>query len=425
MKKYKMSELEIQEALKQFPKITDSRGKEEIFRKVSRTSIKRKGKNRWMPAAASLAAIILFSILTSSFIFSDQSANEKGSSRQEQASDVRQSDTSGGSGKKAAEDPDTQVPNKNLGNTDEKEDEAEEEKPVEEDKTDDHSETVPDKKENIVLKAATLSSSLVLPADSEEHSYITLAVPDSQLQYIIPITYETEKADKQELLDVLLDKMKTINEEELGLMDYYPLNLGISMGKEEGSINIDFTDKSELNNLYEFGLLMALENTFRYQGYNKITFSTAGKPGIELPDTGPITERVLEQTPKRAFLIYQAEESKPKFLVPNITASSNTVAEAIKEMQNFEPVNSASPSIPADIKIEKVTNENGRLTISLSKDTPFKDDESSLLAIEAILLTAKDFGLTAVLFENAGLSAIGPYDLTKELEIPLAPNRIQ
>ncbi|PLT28294.1 GerMN domain-containing protein [Peribacillus deserti] len=427
MKRYEISDHEIQEAFKMLPKITDNRDKEEIFRNITRSSIKRKKTIRWMPAAASIAAIILFSILASSYILPDHSADEKRSSSQELAGEVKKLDTSEGAEQETIDDSDKQDQNSTTeNNSGETEEASEEQKPADkEGTTEESSETVPEKKDDGVSKAASLSSSLAFSSDTGKQSYITLAVPDKQIQYIVPITFETEKVEKQELLNELLDKMNTINEEDLGLMDFYPLNLSIALGKEEGTINIDFTDKNDLNNLYEFGLKTALEDTFRYQGFHKITFSTEGKPGVELPESGMVPEMTIEQTPKRSYLIYQAEESKPKFLVPNINAAGQTIEEAIKEMQNFQPVNSASPSIPGDMKIDKVAEQSGRLTITLSKETPLKDDESSLLAIEAILLTAKDFGLSAVLFENPGLSSIGPYDLTKDLEMPAAPNKIQ
>lgn len=44
--------------------------------------------------------------------------------------------------------------------------------------------------------------------------------------------------------------------------------------------------------------------------------------------------------------------------------------------------------------------------------------------IEAILLTAKEFGFKKVQFQNAGNEKIGHFNLRKAIEVPVAPNLI-
>ncbi|WP_026694785.1 GerMN domain-containing protein [Peribacillus kribbensis] len=424
MRRSNYSEQEIEELLRNLPSVTDTRPKADIYQNMQLAADKRRSPIRWIPIAACAAVIVLFSILAASFRMNLNSEHKvKVKDRNAVYQSNSEWDKKAGStvkpenaGKKETE--------KETGSTPPAaEDKKQEEAPA---PSDDKAETIegkPGTEENKVLNAP-LKSSLAFSKEGESHSYITISVPDPNLQYFIPLSFDTDKTDKQGQLEAVEEKMKSMNEESYGLSNYYPLNLGFSLGNEEGTVNVDFADKSSYNNSYESGLLNALEDTFRYLGYTKITFSTEGKPGIELSDTGAMQEAQL-LPPKRSFLIYQSSPEHPKFIVPNVNSSAETIQDALKEMQNFEANNSAAASIPSDWKIETAAERDGVLVVTFSPGTLMAENENALLAIEAILLTAKDFGLKAVKFENAPLEKLGRYDLTKEIEVPSAPNVVE
>ena len=78
-------------------------------------------------------------------------------------------------------------------------------------------------------------------------------------------------------------------------------------------------------------------------------------------------------------------------------------------------------SIPEKWKIE-ISGTNDSIVIITLKDNEALT-EDFLLNLEAILLTAKDFGYEAVKIENAGIDQLGPFTLNLPINVPVAPNK--
>ncbi|WP_409289031.1 GerMN domain-containing protein [Peribacillus sp. SCS-37] len=430
MKRYDLSEQQIEEALRKFPAVKDERSKAEILQNIElRSNRRRKREKRWIPAAAGAAAVLLFSILASSYLHTEQKSKDSAAIHQ----DLSNSSKSTGSpdspaapeiAEKSAEPAEPPVPER-------KEDISE----TSEKKTEDGAETVPKTEEGEPIEeedesspplhaASALTGTLLSTEASEEKSFITIGVPDNNVNYVIPLTFEAEDgADRHQLFQLLLEKMNSLDEASLGLQDYYPLDLKMTPGSEERTVNVDFPADTNFSNLYEPALLRALEETFKYQGYSKILFSTGGSPGVELPETGYKTEEDILPHSKRPTFIYQADESKPMLLVPGNTEIDN-IQDALKEMKAAEPQGSVAPSIPAGISIESAVEKGDKLELTFTSETSLKEDEENLRAIEAILLTAKEYGFSGVIFKSPRISKVGPYNLDEEVPVPAAPNLI-
>jgi hypothetical protein len=92
-------------------------------------------------------------------------------------------------------------------------------------------------------------------------------------------------------------------------------------------------------------------------------------------------------------------------------------------MKQNRTENNLQASIPEDIDFETEEIQDGKLLIRFNNESEIIDDESTLHAIEAILLTAKDFDFDTVKLENADVDKIGKFDLTEELKVPIAANK--
>lgn len=80
-------------------------------------------------------------------------------------------------------------------------------------------------------------------------------------------------------------------------------------------------------------------------------------------------------------------------------------------------------SIPDDIDFETEVVSDEQLLITFEDDADIKNDEETLYTIEAILLTAKEFEYNEVKLENTEIDQIGRFDLEKEIQVPVAPNK--
>ena len=83
------------------------------------------------------------------------------------------------------------------------------------------------------------------------------------------------------------------------------------------------------------------------------------------------------------------------------------------------------PSIPRSVEFQIKELENGQLSIRFSEGFSLKEIPESERMIEAILLTAKEFGFHAVQFENTGVMELGMYRFEKPVEVPIAPNLVE
>ena len=80
------------------------------------------------------------------------------------------------------------------------------------------------------------------------------------------------------------------------------------------------------------------------------------------------------------------------------------------------------PSILPSITISNVVENGEELQISFGSDAHFENSEPYILMLEAILLTAKDFGMKRVSFQGINVSQIGNIDVTKPVDVPYSPN---
>ncbi|MDQ0219028.1 hypothetical protein ELQ35_09885 [Peribacillus cavernae] len=126
---------------------------------------------------------------------------------------------------------------------------------------------------------------------------------------------------------------------------------------------------------------------------------------------------------RKAYFIYQTNESSRKMLVSS-HSEFPTIDKALEEMIKGSGDPSISPSIPKELKWDRVEEQDKKVILELSEGTKISDTEEYLTALEAILLTAKDFGFDYVKFSNANIDALGPYNLQEDVPVPIAPNKI-
>ncbi|MFP3508559.1 hypothetical protein SB775_02605 [Peribacillus sp. SIMBA_075] len=404
MRKSRWKESEIEDMLRELPKLKDDRTKAEVFAGIH----DKKRKKHWMPLIAGVTSLFLLVAFASSLIIGKKgttSQEETGSNGKFSISENKETTEHERQGIKEDTSEDKQDNQEFLG------------KRVEIESNDEVSEIEPLKgeKEKTFVHA-------IYQDDLKNASFITMGIPDDQMNFIVPISIKLKHNDESNTLNRLVNQMSNIDEEQYGLFDYFPLDIKISQGKEMNTANIDFRKNSRLlddDTLF----LHSMEETLSYNNIEKMTFSTGGKQGAMFAHEGFLKEADIPHQKKRTYLLYQRDESSPRFLVPS-NLDYQDFEEALQAGKGKPDIEGISPAIPDDLNWESIRSKGDLVIINLSDQAAIENSKESLQALEAILFIAKDFGFEKVKFENAPIEEVGKLNLTEAIVVPKAPNQV-
>lgn len=404
MRRSRWKESEIEDMLRELPKLKDDRTKAEVFAKIH----DKKKKKHWIPLITGVASLFLMVVLASSLII-----EKKGTTSQE---------GSGSSGKlslsenKETADHERQDASKKENPPEDKQDYQEfSSKQAKIESKDEVSEMEPGKGE----KEKNFAQAIY---QNDDASIITMGIPNDQMNFIVPISIKLKHYDQSDTLKQLVNQMSDIDEAQYGLSDYFPLDIKISQGNDINTAHIDFPEKSQL--LAEDTLFLhSMEETLSYNNIEKMTFSTEGKQGARFAHAGYLKEVDIPQQKNRTYLLYQRDESSPRFLVPS-NMGYRDFEEALQAGKGEADIEGISPAIPRDLKWERISSNGDLVIIHLSDQAVIENSEETLQALETILFIAKDFGFEKVKFENAPIEEVGQLNLTEDILVPEAPNQV-
>ncbi|MGE7184790.1 hypothetical protein ACQKKK_12560 [Peribacillus sp. NPDC006672] len=404
MRRTRWKENEIEDMLRELPKLKDDRTKAEVFARIH----DKKRKKHWIPLIAGVASLFLLVAFASSLIIGKKgttSQEETGSTGKLSISENKEMTGHERHGIKEDISEDKQDNQEFLG------------KKVEIESKDEVSEIEPLKgeKEKTFVHA-------IYQDDLKNASIITVGVPDDQKNFIVPISIKLKNNDEANTLNRLVNQMSDIDEEQYGLFDYFPLDIKISQGNDMTTAHIDFRENSRLlddDTLF----LHSMEETLSYNNIEKMTFSTGGKQGAMFAHAGFLKEADIPHQKKRTYLLYQRDESSPRFLVPS-NLDYQDFEEALQAGKGKPDIEGISPAIPDDLNWESIRSKGDLVIIKLSDQAAIENSKESLQALEAILFIAKDFGFEKVKFENAPIEEVGQLNLTEDIVVPKAPNQV-
>lgn len=400
-----ISEEELTELLQQMPKVRDERSMDEIYSLVmnemdepyKRKTIKKRRRYNVWPALATAAILCLTFILGSTLLNSEQmniGLNAKDGSTDQLRKESNSAD----------------LIEERLGNNNEEEYGITgfEEEPTESVSTI----TYFDNNE----KRAVFSDQL-----SEDETVLTIGIPDDQVSSVIPISIIVNKDNGVNLIEQTVQLMNEIDETKLSLLEYYPFNGTLYQG-EDSKVNLN------LNGNHGYDLGSAIENIFfesldtlRFQGLDKVYLYTDSKPGLFFSHSGNVeNEYIINQTPGNGYWLYSANNlvyTTPAHIEQKTISS---VLEAMKVDLN----GLLKSSIPNNLSFTVSDGEVGQLVITFAEDTDLSSYKNNVNMIEAIVLTARDFGYSTVLFENTGINQLDVFNFNESIPVPIAPNLV-
>jgi len=391
LKKREWNEEQLQQLLQQLPSVRDKQSKKELYQNIYYKVQYKKKKRIWVaPTVATIAVLFILALISPLLFQSITSTNEENAMDMASTSSSESTKAENNSGQEL------QMAESSIA----------------EDRNN----------EKVELSRKEIEQETFVTDADDSANFITVGLTDESLQNIIPVSFK-EEAGKEEL-----DQIETFNPdkfaEKLG-----PLRIALTNTdlEEENNNEIIINYKSDNGSITGSGSEVAYKEsiieTFRWLGYKKANLFTNGVEGIEFSNYGQEEELEITETRNKAYLVYQYDESKAKLLVPS-PESLPTIEEAIAIMKKGIDEQELKPSIQEHIGQIDIKEDGERLEIDFKQNANVENNEESIIMLESILLTAKDFGYETVQFNGTKEKEIGVMDVSRPLEVPFSPNPI-
>lgn len=401
MKKSDFSEKQLEQLLRDMPKIKDHRDPRDIYQNIA-GSINRRKKKAWIvPSIASVAALFILALLTSNFLgwntaMEDSSENRTASESRENMKMAEMEETQPKSFSEEEENMTLMEP-----------EEGESEISIEQS----------DFKEPYTA---------LYESDADKEQVLTFHIPDQMVQNIVPVSVVVPKEDGKSIFQQFNETMSEINEEEWSLSEYYPLNAYMEMEYKPNVLNVDVPSDHVYGegSTSEHVFTQVINETAKMLGVEKVTLSTEGNPGITFGNMGTIEELEINEDGKQAYYLYYPNQSVSKpYLVPYTETPLSDIEAAFQAMKGNIDSHGLTASIPSDFNVKEIDTSNGTLLIiRLDENASLKDNPMMIHTIEAILLTAKSFQFDKVKIESSTPLQIGKFVFNEEWDVPIAPN---
>jgi hypothetical protein len=383
VKKSEWSDKQLEELLRQMPKIEDHRNPRDIYQNLS---IKKRKRTAWLiPGFAAAAALLLFFILVPRFFEGTQSFD---SAKQEESS------------------------------SEEKISHADDKSSILNKEEDGLSDAEPK------MLMAEMNKTSIYDDEIENGRVITYWVPDSQAQILVPVSIIVPQVENKNWLTIFTESMGLLKEEEWGLTDYYPLDASFELDETNNTVIVDVPSdhKYGQGSTGEKIFLDILQKTITSNSQvNKIILKTNGQPGIEFGNYGVMDELEVNPEGKHGYFLYKPDGMDTTYHVPS-TDIFQDINAAFEAMKTDHAEGGLAASIGPFFQIKDVSIQDNKLIITIDENTPMENNLETLHSFEAILLTAKEFGIETIMVVNAPIKLLGPFDLSKETKVPLAPN---
>lgn len=383
MKKSEWSDKQLEELLRQMPKIEDHRNPRDIYQNLS---IKKRKKSAWLiPGFAATAALLLFFILIPRFIEGTQSFD---SAKQEESSSQE---------KISIADDKSSILNKEedgLSGSEAK------------------------------MMMTEMNKTAIYDDEVENGKVITYWIPDSQAQILVPVSIVVPPDDNKNWLTIFTESMGLLKEEEWGLTDYYPLNATFELDEINNTVIVDVPSDHKYGDgsAGEMTFLDILQKTIASNSQiNNIILRTNGQPGIEFGNYGEMDKLDVNREGKHGYFFYTPDGLETTYLVPS-TNTFQDINAAFEAMKTDQAEGSLASSIGPSFQIKEFSIQDNKLIINMDGSTLMENTPATVYSFEAILLTAKEFGIETIMVVNAPIKLLGPFDLSKEVKVPLAPN---
>jgi hypothetical protein len=390
VKKSEWSDKQLEELLRQMPKIKDDRHPRDIYQNIS-PNRKRKPLAWLIPVAATVAALLLIILLIPNLMVGNNLSLDK--STEDKAMVTEKSNDVENKSSILMKQEEASLDNGESG------------------------------AETKIMMQSGFKTALY-DYEVGDQKVLTYWIPDPMGQILVPISTMVNQAENDTWLSLFNQSMGQLTEEEWGLTDYYPLNATISYESGNNIIAVDVPANHNYGqgSTNETNFINVLISDFSSNSsVNKIWLKTNGQPGIEFGNHGILNEIAITPSQNRAYFFYHPDGSDIPLMVP-VNNEYTDIQAALEAMKTDQSVLGLKASLESSFSIKEVAVKNNKLMITMDERSKIADDLNALYSFEAILLTAKEFGFQSVVIMNSPINQLGPFDLTQEIKVPIGAN---
>ncbi|MFE8702631.1 negative regulator of sigma-X activity [Cytobacillus sp. FJAT-54145] len=400
VRKSEWSDNQLEELLREMPKIEDHRNPRDIYQNIE-SRLKRRKKKAWVvPSVATAAAFLLFLLLSPTLTNWQNSADQSMESTNESA------------GSEEAKMEMSMM--------------KENEEVIEEETNDVAMDSVEVSDGDATHKSFVADSHTALYEEDimEDQEVLTFAIPDKNAQIAVPVSITVPKEEGKTKFELFTEAMPKLKEEEWGLSEYYPLNATLEYNEDVNELLVDvpeghyYGDGAASENAFK----KVLNDSLNMLNIDKVILSTEGNRGIMLGNTGVLNEYTPQVDTNHAYYFYYPFEGSVPYLVPYLD-THESLEEALEAMKNDIETHGLKASIPSNLEFEVDTPTKELIVIRLEDQSELGDSSKITYMVEAILLTAKDFDFKKVKIENAPTEQAGKFVFNEEWKVPVAPNK--
>ncbi|NCU18900.1 hypothetical protein [Pallidibacillus pasinlerensis] len=256
----------------------------------------------------------------------------------------------------------------------------------------------------------------------EDDFVVTIGIPDMAVLNVIPVSVVVKKDRGNHWLDYYNFVYENIDEGKLELAEYYPYDGTLKYENDQITLDLMTDHEYDYGSISEEIFFKSLDH-LKYQDIDSVLLNEGSNRGVDFSHTGKIYEYKIDNS-RSGYLIYQTKNKV--YLTPSPN-KFDSIEDAFLDMKNKNELYNLEPTIPDQIEffIDNNERETDQLKLVFKNNIELIESNETLRMIEAILLTAKDYGYETVLFENINLYNVGPFNLEKPIEVPIAPNPVQ
>lgn len=401
------NEQKIEQLLSQMPKPSDSRSKEDVFKRlqeeIDTSIIPKKKRKYWAPPAVGVAAMITLTLLGVTYI-NNSSTNDEMAVQYDAKESASTNANDSSSMLKMNEEAETSSEMSTLDNSNEEAVIAMGSSDME------FSKAV---YENDVQNYTPFQ--IGLAGDQANSVPVTILIPNEMIQ-------KDFAKDTPTQLEVYQQYAPLINEKALGFSEYHPYKGKFEV--EEGSLihvlpeNHDYDLASATMEVYGSSL------KYTFDEYKEIRFENEDGLTVEFDQVGKAREPLTLTKDKlmQNYYLFTSADGR-EYLSPSFSQSFETITEALEAMKS-KPNDIYTTVIPRGVKYEiQEEDQLVRITFEEPLDLEAMDPKVATHLIEGILLTGGSFQ-QSIQFENIVQSNWNDFDFTKPMPMPIGPNKM-
>ncbi|MCA0970307.1 hypothetical protein LCM20_06880 [Halobacillus litoralis] len=233
---------------------------------------------------------------------------------------------------------------------------------------------------------------------------------DSQAQVVVPVSWVTNEPVPDE-------DLSSIAAEAYGLTEP---SARYSFEMENNEANVVFPAGFKAKgSATENAIVRSIQWRAEANSAIRINVSTEEGGPVNLGNRGEVTQLSTIESSSYVYHLFTSTTGV-QFLVP--VPFEGTIEEALESLKRDQS-NTSAP-VPPHLVFEQIDTTDDILNLTVSHDS-WRVDQNRMTAVEAILMTAKQYGFEEVQFQGITPSEDAEFDYTKPIPVPGNVNPLQ